>query len=83
MPVNGSRQASLLQISHPSRDFLSAYFSLPESILASALMYSMAFSIFLGRNLSYGTRLGTHSPARIVKAWLKKEMSSTWKLLSP
>jgi uncharacterized coiled-coil protein SlyX len=25
-----------------------------------------------GRNLSYGTRLGTHSPARIGKAWLKK-----------
>jgi uncharacterized coiled-coil protein SlyX len=25
-----------------------------------------------GRNLSFGTRLGTHSPARIGKAWLKK-----------
>jgi hypothetical protein len=48
MPVNGSQQASLLQISHPLRDFFSAHFSLPGLILASALMYSMAFSIFLG-----------------------------------
>ena len=48
MPVNGSRRASLLQISRPLRDFSSAYFSLSGSILASALMYSMAFSIFLG-----------------------------------
>ena len=73
MPVNGSRRASLLQISRPLRDFSSAYFSLPGSILASALMYSMAFLIFLRRNLSYGTRLGTHSPAQIGKAWFKKQ----------
>jgi hypothetical protein len=51
IPVKGSCRANLLHISFPFKDFLSAYFNRLGLILASAFVYSTAFSTLRGLNL--------------------------------
>ena len=83
IPFLISRLAFLLKIDLPFSDFSPPYLSSLGFIFARVLMYSFAFSIFAGRNLSYGTRFGLQNPPRIGKPWLKKRLTVLLETIVP